>query len=726
MASILRAHSLHLAFLVGTTLAALYIVFSPSPADNPFMNVLSGLLAAACAVCCVERLALKPSREATRVWIVTLILLTLLAFHEIIQETSGTGAQFDALDDLCLLGGGLLIASLLARFDPVPRLAANVFRAGFVVQLGSALVDCLDKFLTVRFAIDSASLQLLIDFLEFVGIGAYFVAAVLFLLSLNARHAAGSGAAQLSGVPATVSELLGWGAKRPAMDSEAAAYSTDLALPRTRLGMMVDAWVLRMPWPLAAFCAAQCLLWTAMPLVYTRSMHGSTGELVMWGRDFYVVNYKHPALVSWIMDAAFGAFGVHLWVLYLVGQVFIVATYAFVYLLGRELLDRPRAIMAPMLLAGLFYFGDFSTKFNHNLVQLPFWAGFAFFLWRASETGPGRSGARWWLLAAAMAALGLYGKFSTAMPIALGCAWIVADPRTRGQLRSWQPYAALALFLAMMAPLVYELWRTHFLTFTWITVESEEKGVSWLSYGQNQGEYLLRVVGVAVLAGAIGFRRAAPDAAPPQADRRKLRYLILMGAGPLLLTFVMAPFVELRTAWAMPMFSLMGLVLLGLWPRAVLRRVTLRAALAPLAVMVLMVADGAHDYVAEDQGAALPSQYTYPQAKIGRMFTKIWHHAVDRPLRIVGGDHFTAAMVGVYAEDRPSMFSELDPAISPAITPERIARDGMLIVWQDGFGWTPPPEWLAGREIRTKPVRWSQAPTAKPILFHYVIVPPRS
>jgi hypothetical protein len=71
------------------------------------------------------------------------------------------------------------------------------------------------------------------------------------------------------------------------------------------------------------------------------------------------------------------------------------------------------------------------------------------------------------------------------------------------------------------------------------------------------------------------------------------------------------------------------------------------------------------------------------------------------------------------------MFSELDPIESPAITPERIAREGMLIVWQDGFGWTPPAEWLAGREVKTKPVRWSKAPGAQPILFHYVIVPPQ-
>jgi hypothetical protein len=501
------------------------------------------------------------------------------------------------------------------------------------------------------------------------------------------------------------------------------ATSTESGLPR--LAGIAPAKVLGLPWPLALFCAAQAVVWIAMPLMFTRSMHASTAELVMWGRDFYITNYKHPALVSWIMDGAFGLFGVHLWVLYAVGQICVIATYIFVYLLGRALLDEPRAIIAPMLLAGLVYFGDFSTKFNHNLVQLPFWAGFAYFLWRASESDPGRPQARWWLLAAAFAALGLYGKFSTAMPIAFGCAWIVADPRTRAQLRTWQPYAGLALFVALMLPLLYDLWRTHFLTVTWISVEADDKGISWRSFTKHQGAYLLRILVVAALAGALGFRRAAPETAPANADRRKLVYLLLTGAAPLLLTLLMSPFLSMRTSWTVPMFSFLGLVLLGVWPRAVPRRVTLWAIVVPLAVMVYMAVDDARDFIAESKGPQ-PGQYYYPEAEIGRTFSDIWHKEVQRPLRIVGGDHYTAALVGVRAEDRPSMFSDLNPVESPAITPERIAREGMLIVWQDDFNFTPPPEWLAGREVRVENIPWSDAPDAQPIAIHYVIVPPQS
>jgi len=499
------------------------------------------------------------------------------------------------------------------------------------------------------------------------------------------------------------------------------AYSSDTALPRTRLARIVDSRVLGLPWPLAVFCLAQLLIWIIMPLMFTRSMHASTSELVMWGRDFYITNYKHPALVSWVMDGAFGLFGVHLWVLYLVGQIFVISTYVFVYLLGRALLDETRAIIAPMLLAALVYFGDYSTKFNHNLVQLPFWAGFAFFLWQASETAK----LRWWLLASAMAALGLYGKFSSAMPIAFGCAWIVADPKTRAQLRSWQPYAGLALFVAMMLPLVYDLWRTHFLTFTWISVEADDKGVSWRSFYRHQGAYLLRILIVAALAGARGFRRAAPETSPAKADRRKLIYLLLAGAGPLLLTLLMAPFLSMRPSWTVPMFSFMGLVLLGLWPRAVPRRVTLWATLVPVAVMLYMAVDDARDFIAESKGD-LPGQYYYPEAEIAETFTKIWHEAVQQPLKIVGGNHYTAALVGVRSEDRPSMFSDLNPIESPAITPDRIAREGMLIVWQDGYKWTPPAEWLAGREVKQQEIPWSDAPGAQPIVIHYVIVPPKS
>jgi hypothetical protein len=76
------------------------------------------------------------------------------------------------------------------------------------------------------------------------------------------------------------------------------------------------------------------------------------------------------------------------------------------------------------------------------------------------------------------------------------------------------------------------------------------------------------------------------------------------------------------------------------------------------------------------------SRVQWRQAEIARRFGEIWaRETAGRPLRIVNGRNWVADLVGVTASDHPSIFNHGNLTWSPWITPERIARQGMLIVW---------------------------------------------
>ncbi len=183
--TVLKAHRYAAALLIGTMLSAIYVLLS-NPADDTFLNVLSGILAVAFIPLCLERLALQPSRQAGALWATIAILLAIVAFQEFARFVAPSVSQFDGTGALVLLVGSLVIALLLARFDPVPRVATMILCIAFAVQSLSTVLDCLDRALVARFAVDSELLTRVADFTQFIAIQVYFGAALLFLLSLNA------------------------------------------------------------------------------------------------------------------------------------------------------------------------------------------------------------------------------------------------------------------------------------------------------------------------------------------------------------------------------------------------------------------------------------------------------------------------------------------------------------------------------------------------------------
>jgi len=197
-----------------------------------------------------------------------------------------------------------------------------------------------------------------------------------------------------------------------------------------------------------------------------------------------------------------------------------------------------------------------------------------------------------------------------------------------------------------------------------------------------------------------------------------------MGAGPLLFTFALSPFMELRNAWSVPMFSFLGLLLLAVWPRATAPRPGFRAVSVALLASVAMGAQFAWEQHLNYTDSDAPGQYSFPATRIAARFGKIWRHQTHAPLLIVGGDPLTASLAGLNSHWWPSMFSDLDPQESPAMTPERIAREGMLLVWRVDGGWAPPPEWTKGRVTGEQRFIWSKSPKAKPVLIDYAIIPP--
>ena len=454
--------------------------------------------------------------------------------------------------------------------------------------------------------------------------------------------------------------------------------------------------ILRDPTALVALLVfGQLFCWTLAPALTHRSPPLDVVEGYMWGREWVVATYKHPALPSWVLEASRILTGAVGWPAYVVSQLFIAAAFLFAFLLGRDMMGPERAAAGTLLLTGIAFYAWPTPEFNHNVAETPFWAALPWALWRAVERG--RVG--WWALAGLLAAGGLYAKLTTALLIATLGLWIVWDARARRCLSTPGPWIGLMVFLAAAAPLAIWLVAHDFLPLRYAADRGAQARIGGLPlFLLSVALNLVGLVAMLAIAGLVGPRRATPAGAtqaqaPPAAVApRALAYLLAVTLGPLAIAIVAAGVAgsNLKSAWGSSMFNFAGMLAVALtndrFSSAALRRIAITAA----GVIVIVPSAYAAVIAAGPWRAGAPVRMTWPQKAISNRLTDIWARETGRLLRIVAGDDWIAGLVGITARDQPSILSRGNLAYSPWITPARIEREGMLIVWDAASRRIPP------------------------------------
>ena len=212
----------------------------------------------------------------------------------------------------------------------------------------------------------------------------------------------------------------------------------------------------------AAFLALHAALWTGLPALLYPNLPLDLIEALMYGREWQLGYDKLPPLPWWLVEVAYQLVG-HDFAYYLLAQIAVAAGLAFVFLTARALVGTTGALASVLIVDGLHYLNYTSAKFNHDVVQLPFWAlaGFAFH--RALR---GRQNADWLLLGLAVG-IALWAKYFVAVlaiPLAL---FVLSDREARQTLKTPGPYIAIAAALVTVAPHLVWLVNNDFLPFTY-------------------------------------------------------------------------------------------------------------------------------------------------------------------------------------------------------------------------------------------------------------------
>src|SRR5215472_8558391 len=121
-----------------------------------------------------------------------------------------------------------------------------------------------------------------------------------------------------------------------------------------------------------AFLAVHFAVWTVLPALVYANLPLDLIEALVYGREWQLGYDKLPPLPWWLIEAMHRAFDANI-AYYAIAQIAVIVAFALVFALARPLVGAVGALVAVLIVDGLHYFQYTAVKFNHDVIQLPFW-----------------------------------------------------------------------------------------------------------------------------------------------------------------------------------------------------------------------------------------------------------------------------------------------------------------------------------------------------------------
>jgi hypothetical protein len=457
-------------------------------------------------------------------------------------------------------------------------------------------------------------------------------------------------------------------------------------MPASR-SVSILAWIAASPGrAFAAFLALHAAVWTALPALLYPNLPLDLIEALVYGREWQLGYDKLPPLPWWLVEIAYRLIG-HDFAYYLLAQVAVVAAFAGVFAMARPLVGVLGALIAVLILDGLHYFNYTAAKFNHDVIQLPFWAltGFAFH--RALRGGE----LRHWLLLGLTVGLSLWAKYFIAvLALPLGL-FVLIDRDARKCLATPGPYMALGTALVVMAPHLVWLVNNDFLPFAYAEHRAlPSRGLIdhvWhpLQFAVSQLFFLIPSLLIALPL----FWPRRRDGEPPIAsstDAFDHRIVTLLAFGPTATVLALSAVSGRGTVamWGYPLWLFASVWLVLIAHRA-LDDFRLGRALLNWAVVFagLAIAFGGNYGVLPFYDHRYRAVF-FPGDALGRDLSQRYRAVTGKPIAYVIGSMWDGGNAAHYAAEQPRVLIDGSPVRAPWIDLDDLKRRGAVVVWTSG------------------------------------------
>ena len=454
------------------------------------------------------------------------------------------------------------------------------------------------------------------------------------------------------------------------------------------------AWIERRPAAaFVAFAALHAAVWTALPTLLYKNLPLDLIEALTYGREWQLGYDKLPPLPWWVVETVYRIAGSDV-AFYALSEIVVLAAFALVFATARPLVGAVGALVAVLIIDGLHYFNYTAPKFNHDVIQLPFWAlaGFAF---RASLRH-GRIGD--WLLLGFALGMALWAKYFfvvLAAPLAL---FLLIDWDARRALATPGPWLAGAVALVVMAPHLVWLVRNDFLPFAYASARAVpshgvlDHVIHPVVFAASQ---LAALIPALAITAPLRWPRPAPAA--PKVDDFDRRIVTLLAFGPAVTLIALSAVTGrgLVAMWGYPLWLFLGLWIVMTVGSAIDRRRLARVVAVWVVVFAGLAAAFTADYTILPKIDHRYRAAFFPGDRLAAEIDNRFRAATGAPLSYVVASMWVGGNVAHYSADRPRVLIDGSPGRAPWIDLADLKARGAAVVWVVGDRTSVPPEYRA-------------------------------
>lgn len=441
----------------------------------------------------------------------------------------------------------------------------------------------------------------------------------------------------------------------------------------------------------AGFATLHLLIWSALPAVLYPNLPLDLIEALTYGREWQFGYDKLPPLPWWLVELTHRLFGPDLFY-YVLAQVAVIAAFAAVWTMARQLVGAVGALVALLILDGLHYVHFTAAKFNHDVIQLPFWALAGTAYWAALRQGRMVH----WITLGFAVGMALWAKYFVvvlALPLVL---FVLLDRNARRSLATPGPYVAIAVALVIAAPHLLWLVQNDFLPFRYADARSVPSR-GWFDHVMHPLQFLIGqlvfILPALLIALPLVFpRRRDPIVPPDDFDRR---VVTLLAFGPAATVVALSAITGRGTIamWGYPLWVFLGLWIVMVPGAAIGRRRFARVATAWAIVFGLFAIVFAASYSVMPLYDGRYRAVFFPGDRLGVELSNRFRALTGRPLAYVIGSMWVGGNAAHYAPEQPRVLIDGSPGRAPWIDLGDLASKGAVVVWTSGDG-----------DLRTLPV----------------------